>query len=500
MKKFGKVFIAGAGPGDPGLLTLRCAEILKVADVIIYDYLVDNQILTLARKDAQKIYVGKSGSRHEMEQDEINRLIVEKARECETVLRLKGGDPFVFGRGGEEAEFLKKEGVPFEIVPGISSVISCPAYAGIPLTHRESSSSVLVVTGHEAKEKNTSSIDWKLIASFSGTTVFLMGMKNLKNIVEELLKNGKDPRTKCSIIEWGTTPRQRVLISDLESVIDEAERLKMGPPAVIVIGEVVKFREKLRWFEDLPLFGKKIAITRPIEQSYWMAKILREKGAEVLLIPTIEIHPIIPNDPLDKAIDFIDSYHAIIFTSVNGVKIFFLKLYERGMDSRSLYGVKIVAIGGTTERELSSFGIKADYVPEDYTSEGIVSILEKVGTEGKRFLLPRAKEARDLIPEYIQRNGGIADVIPVYETRIPETPVRLSEIPDVLTFTSSSTVRNFVILYGLEVLRRTIIASIGPATTETLRSYGLDVRIEAKRHDVEGLVEEIVRYFTENCS
>lgn len=495
----GKVYIAGAGPGDLGLVTLKCIEIIRRADVIIYDFLINSELLLYAKSEAEKIYAGKKGSKHEMEQEMINRLMVEKARENKVVLRLKGGDPFIFGRGGEELEFLKNEGIPYEVIPGVSSAIAGPAYAGIPLTHRDFSSQVLFVTGHEAEKKETSSIDWKLLASFRGTLVFLMGMKNLAAIRENLLKEGKSPETDVCIIEWGTTSKQRVLVSTLKNVEKDAKCASFGPPAIIVVGDVVKLRHKLLWFENLPLFGKKIGITRPLEQSLDFAQKLREKGADVIVIPTIKIVPIFPNEALERAIESIGSYFGIIFTSENGVRFFFQRFFEKGYDSRDLYGIKIFAIGAKTASRISSYGIRPDYVPDVFVSEGLIEILKNLDIKGKSFLFPRAYKARDIIPDFIQRSGGRCDVIALYRTEMPEKKEDLSEIPDMIVFTSSSTAKNFISMYGAHLLRSTKVASIGPSTSKTLKEMKIDVHVEAKRHDVCGLVDEIVRYYREAC-
>jgi len=496
----GKVYIAGAGPGDTGLVTCKCLEILKKADVVIYDFLANRELLFYAKDGAEKIYVGKRGSQHEMEQQDINNLLARKAKETEIVLRLKGGDPFLFGRGGEEAEFLQKEGIPYEVIPGVTSAISAPAYAGIPLTHRDLSSAVMIVTGHEAEGKEQSSIDWKLLSSFGGTIVFLMGMKNISTIKENLIREGKNPDTPVCVIQWGTTPRQKVIVSELRNVDEEIKKASIGPPAIIVIGEVVKLRDKVGWFESLPLFGKRIAITRPYTQLLELAELLKSKGAEVLFIPTIKIVPITPNEALDRAIESLNSYYGIIFTSQNGVRYFFKRLFEKGFDSRSLSGTRVFAMGPKTASEILSYGIRPDFVPSNYLSEGIVEILRDLDLANKKFLLPRAYEARDLIPKFIRSSGGFCDVIPIYKTELPDIKEEIKETPDIITFTSSSTVRNFVALYGTDILRNSKVASIGPVTSKTLRDMNIEVDVEAKRHDVQGLVEEIEKFLRRTCS
>ncbi|MCS7281382.1 MAG: uroporphyrinogen-III C-methyltransferase [Desulfobacterota bacterium] len=498
-KPIGKVYIAGAGPGDPGLVTYKCFEILKKADVIIYDYLACKDLLSYSKVGAEKIYVGKTGSTHEMEQDEINELMVRKAKEHPIVLRLKGGDPFIFGRGGEEALYLAEQGIPYEIIPGVSSSFAVPAFAGIPLTHRGLSSQVVIVTGHEAEGKKDSAIDWKMLATFKGTIVVLMGMKNLGSITANLLDSGMDPDTSVCVIEWGATPKQRVLVSNIKNVDRDVKNASMGPPSVVVIGDVVRLREKLKWYEKLPLHGKTIVVTRPPHQGFETAAMLKERGANVVTIPAIVITPIIPNEALTKALESLRSYHGIIFTSVNGVKVFFEALSMKGMDSRDLYGIKVFAIGPKTASELKLYGIRADFVPERYLSQSIIEILGKIEVKGKKFLFPRALEGNETIPKFIQASGGVCDVIPVYKAEAPPDKQNIEEIPDMIAFMSSSAVRNFVTMYGREVLTKTKIASIGPETTKTLKSFNIEIHVEAKRHDALGLVEEIERFFKGTC-
>lgn len=490
----GKVYLVGAGPGDLKLATLRGLELIQKADVIIYDNLANKDLLSFARKDAELIYVGKQASRHALPQFDINVLLARKAKSKGIVVRLKGGDPFIFGRGGEEAQFLSDKGIGFEIVPGVTSAISVPAYAGIPLTHREYASTVAFITGHEDEKKIFSTIKWHELALGPDTLVFLMGIKNVKNIKDRLIENGKSPDTPACIIQSGTLPTQRVITGTLDTIDTLAKKEGIKPPGIIVVGNVIRLREKLKWFEKKPLFGKKIVVTRALHQSTKLGRLLSERGAQVIYMPTIEIKAIKPNDKLLKAIDLIHIYYCVIFTSVNGVAIFFNTLFQRGKDLRTLHGVKIIPIGQATASLIKSYGIIPDFIPEKYTSEGLVEVLKKLKIKGNRFLLPRAEEARDIVVKYIKNMGGICDVMPVYKTHLPKNAIPLKEKPDLITFTSTSTVKNFITLFGKEILCKTIIASIGPVTTGALKKNNINVHIEATKHDIPGLLDAIEKY------
>ncbi|OPY65062.1 MAG: Uroporphyrinogen-III C-methyltransferase [Syntrophorhabdus sp. PtaU1.Bin002] len=490
----GRVYLVGAGPGDLKLITLRGLELIQRADVIIYDFLVNPRLLDFCREGAEIIYVGKQASHHELPQPDINNLIIQKTRENEVVVRLKGGDPFIFGRGGEEAQVLAENGIPFEIIPGITSAIAVPAYAGIPLTHREYASTVAFITGHEDEKKVTSTIRWEELAAGPDTLVFLMGVKNLKTIKDRLIKGGRSPNTGACLIQWGTLPGQRVVAGTLGDIDVLARREGIKPPAIILIGNVVKLRNHLSWFENRPLFGKKIAITRAPHQSLKLGELLTERGADVLYMPTIVITPIEPNSKLERAIDSIETYPFILFTSTNAVSIFFDSLFRKGRDARALSGAKVLPIGPATATLLQSKGIIPDFLPGKFTSEGIIEILKTIDVKGEQFLLPRAEEARDIIVEYIKDHGGSCDVVPVYKASLPKEIVPISEKPDIVTFTSSSTVRNFIALYGKQTLEDTLIASIGPVTTGTLRDHGFQAHIEAERYDIPGLVKAIEQY------
>ncbi len=489
----GKVYLVGAGPGDPGLITVRGLELIGLADVIVYDYLANTGLLGFARKDAELIYVGKQASLHAMPQHEINGLLVKKAAERDSVVRLKGGDPYIFGRGGEEAVFLADLGVDFEVVPGVTSAIAVPAYAGIPLTYRGYASTVAFVTGHEDEGKAASAIKWRELARGVDTLVFLMGMRQLGEIKNRLIEEGRDPDTDACVVQWGTLARQKVVTGPLKDIDGLTKRAGIKPPGILIVGSVVALRDKLKWFEERPLFGKKIAVTRAPHQSLKLGKLLSEKGAEVLYMPTIDIVPIEPNTRLGEAVARIGEYFCIIFTSVNGAAIFFEYLFAAGKDARALGGVRVLPIGAGTAAFLRSKGIVPDFVPETFISEGIIKVLETMDLDGRRFLIPRAETARDVVPEYIHSRHGLCDVIPVYRTTLPQAPSVPEETPDIITFTSSSTVENFIALYGEGMLDKTLVASIGPVTTETLNRHHVKVDITASRYDIDGLVDAIVK-------
>jgi uroporphyrinogen III methyltransferase/synthase len=495
----GKVFLVGAGPGAEDLISLKGIECIKKADVIIYDFLANKKFLNYAKDGAEKIYVGKKGSCHTLKQPDINRLIVEKALQGNVVTRLKGGDPYIFGRGGEEAEELVKEGIEFEVVPGITAGVAASAYAGIPLTHRDFTSTVAFVTGHERDDTEYSKIHWDKISTGIGTIVFYMGVKNLPNIVKNLIENGREPDTPIALIRWGTHPVQKTVVGTLENIVQKVEEAKLTAPAIIVVGEVVKLRETLRWFDKKPLFGKNIIITRAREQASELTKILSDYGANVIEFPTIEI--VEPDDftELDKAINNLRDYNWLIFTSVNGVKLFFKRLYFHKKDVRELYGIKVCAIGPKTAKTFNEFGIYPDVIPEKYQAEYVISALEKEGINGKRFLLPRAKVAREVLPEKIREKGGIIDVVTVYKTVMPD--VNKDEVlemlsngeVDYITFTSSSTVKNFMeIIKDKELLKGVKLVSIGPITSDTIREFNLEPSVEAKKYTIEGLTEAIL--------
>ena len=507
-KKKGTVFLVGAGPGDPGLLTIRAKECIEKADVLVYDYLANEIFLEYAKPDAELIYVGKKAGSHTKTQDEINSIICEKALAGLMVTRLKGGDPFIFGRGGEEAQELLKAGVSFEIVPGITSAISVPAYAGIPLTHRDHTATVAFVTGHEDPSKDQSGISWEKLSTGVGTIVFLMGIGNLKNICQELIKNGRSPETPVAIIHRGTHPGQRTVTGTLKDIYETAQKEKIKPPGIIIVGDVVGLRKELNWFETRPLFGKKIVVTRAREQASSFLAGLREHGADCIEFPTIEIVP--PEDwgPLDRSIEDIGNYTWLLFTSVNGVKYFFKRLYDKGKDVRSLGDIKVGAIGPKTAEAVREYGIIPDLVPSQYRAEAVIEAFKKFRADDLKILLPRASKAREILPDELEKMGAQIDVIDAYSTVMPGNKVEkvmkmleTNEI-DMITFTSSSTVTNFMEMFGdkgTQVktwLKDVDIASIGPVTSETAKKTGLNITVEPADYTIDALTDAIVKHYS----
>ena len=501
--KQGKVYLVGAGPGDPGLLTIKGLELIKQADVVIYDRLVDDSLLDVIRPDSEKIYVGKSADCHSMKQSAINQLLVKTAQQGKVVVRLKGGDPFVLGRGGEEAETLVANHIPFEIVPGVTSALAVPAYAGIPVTHRDMASSFVVITGHEAAGKEESVIAWDKLSTGADTLVMLMGVSNLAYIVNHLIENGRPPTTPVAVIANGTSPRQQTLVSTLEHIVREAEDIKLQPPAVIIVGEVVRLRQTLRWFDNQPLFGKRILVTRPRHQASRLSNLLLKRGALPVEIPTINIQPSPSNDDLDQAILNLKNYHWIIFTSVNGVDAFFHRLYALNLDARGLAKQQLGAIGTATAGALEQRGLHTDLVPGEYTSQGLLRALEQQEMTGRRVLLPRADIAGKELTRGLTRLGAEVDEITAYQT-IPNTQgisqarerIQAGDI-DVITFTSASTVVNLMTAIGEETgaLKDIVIACIGPETKAAATRSGLKVDIVAQQHTIPGLVEAIEQYY-----
>ncbi|MGD1996996.1 MAG: uroporphyrinogen-III C-methyltransferase [Anaerolineae bacterium] len=505
----GIVYLVGAGPGDPGLITVRGRECVAQADVVIYDRLIGSELLEAARPDAELIYVGKSADRHTLSQDRINALIVEKAENGLRVARLKGGDPFVFGRGGEEAQAAVAAGIPFEIVPGVTSAIAAPAYAGIPLTHRDLASSFAVVTGHRREGAESADeglgLDWAALAKID-TLVILMGVGNLPIITEELRNAGRDPETPAALIHWGTTARQKVVAGSLKNIVARVRETRLRPPAVLVVGEVVTLRDCLRWFETRPLFGLRVLVTRPRAQAGELSKRLRALGAEPVELPTIEILP--PEDwsPLDAAIARLDEYDWVIFTSVNGVRFFWKRLSRAEKDARVFANVHLAAIGPATAAELMQHGLRADLVPSRYVAEAILDEIEPVG--GRRILLPRANIARPTLAEGLIAAGASVDELVAYRTVLStlngEVVNRIRQMiasgeVDILTFTSSSTVRNFVsLLEGAPSLAEgTIVACIGPVTAKTAREVGLPADVIAAEHTTDGLIQALIDHVRE---
>ncbi len=502
--KTGKVYLVGAGPGDPDLISVKGVNCLKRADTIIYDRLLDERLLEMAPPGAERIYVGKATGEHTLPQDKINRLLVEKGKAGKTVVRLKGGDPFVLGRGGEEAEALKQNGIPFEIVPGITSAVAVPAYAGIPVTHRGMASSFAVITGHEEPGKETSSINWENLATGIDTLVFLMGLKNLPEIVARLTEFGRPADTPVAVIKDGTRPGQVTVTGRLDNITEIVREKRLTSPAIIVVGEVVGLREKLAWFDNQPLSGKRVLVTRTRRQASALSKLLAEKGAQPLELPAIDILPLQNTSELDGAILGLNACNWIIFTSVNGVSAFWHRLKELKLDSRALSGLKTGAIGPATAEALEAEGIIADFIPQTYTGEGIIAGLKKEAVAGQRFLLPRADIADNALVEGIQQLGATVQEVAAYRT-VPakEDITRARKMLkggqiDIITFTSSSTVSNLVAALGdgLPALNGVKVACIGPKTAETAVNAGLKVDIMAREQTIHGLVASLEEFFT----
>ncbi|MHB0913716.1 MAG: uroporphyrinogen-III C-methyltransferase [Armatimonadota bacterium] len=496
----GKVYLVGAGPGDPGLITLKGLECVRKAEVIVYDRLAHPAILAEARPDAELIYVGKASSAHTMKQDDINRVLVEKALEGKAVVRLKGGDPFVYGRGSEEAETLADAGIPFEIIPGITSAVAVPAYAGIPVTHRGICSAFGIVTGHEDPTKGESRIKWDKISTGLDTIVFLMGVENLPNIVSELVKHGRDASTPIALVRWGTRSEQETLVGTLEEIVEKVRSTGFKSPAVIIVGDVVRFRDKLRWFDNRPLFGRKVLVTRTRDQASALSELLRKYGAEPIEFPVIRVAPPASFAELDAALERAEEYDWLLFTSANGVRATADRLKELGGDIRWLKGPKIGAIGPKTAEALTDLSISVDFVPAEFVAESVVAQFPDDMQE-KRILLLRAAEAREVLPEKLRERGARVDVVPAYRTLTEESdsvPVRellaSGEIRFV-TFTSSSTVTNFLKLVGdTPISDNTKIACIGPITAQTARENGLEPEIVAEEYTIDGLVWAMADY------
>ena len=505
MEKKGKVYLIGAGPGDPGLLGLKAKECLETADAVVYDRLADPRIIEFCRKDAEMVYVGKASANHTMRQPDINKLLVKLAAEGKTVARLKGGDPFVFGRGGEEAIELLEAGLPFEFVPGVTSAIAVAEYAGIPVTHRHVATSFAVITGHEDPTKGESTINWKGLATAVDTLVFLMGVENIERISSQLIANGRSADCPAAVIRWGTRPEQRTLITTVGKAAADVKATGMKPPAIFLVGEVVKLREQLQWFDNKPLFGKTVIVTRARAQASALTKKLEAQGARVLEVPAIKIVPPADFAPLDKAIAEIDTYKWLILTSVNGVEYFFNRLQKAGKDSRALWGIKIAAIGSATAEALKSYGITADLIPSAYKAEELADALAEDTKAGDKLLLARAKVARNVLPERLRALGAHVDVVAAYETvadcQNKEELLEALESGEasVVTFTSSSTVTNLLDVLGdkKDLLNKVALAAIGPVTAETLEKNGLKPAISAAEYTIDGLMTAIEEYYKE---
>jgi uroporphyrinogen III methyltransferase/synthase len=490
----GIVYLVGAGPGDPGLMTRRSLELIASADAILYDRLIPPGALDGARADAELRYVGKEPGAVALSQEETNALLVELGRAGKRVVRLKGGDPFVFGRGGEEAEALAAAGVPFEVVPGVTAGVAAPAYAGIPVTHRDAASAVAFVTGHEDPSKPDSAIDWEALARFPGTLVFYMGIKQLPLIAERLTASGRSPGESAAVIERGTHAGQRTIVDTLGGIAARVEMEEIRPPAITLVGPVAELRETIAWFERRPLHGEVVAVTRARAQASGLAERLRELGAEVVETPAIRIEPRPVEGELREAIGQVAGYSVICFTSPNGVHLLFDALELVDGDARSLAGATVAAIGPGTAAALLEHGIRADVVPERFVAEALVEVLAGIEVDGRRVLVARAAEARSVLPDSLRERGAQVDDVALYDT-VAE-PLSDSQRADLdrasyVTFTSSSTVR-FLLESGVRPPSGARIVSIGPITSGTAGEHGLTVDVEAERHDIDGLVEALV--------
>lgn len=504
----GKVYLVGAGPGDPELITLKAARLLAEADTVVYDFLANPELLALAPPEAERIYVGKKGGDHTMGQEDINNLLCQLAAGGKTVVRLKGGDPFVFGRGGEEASALFKRGLAFEVVPGVTSAIAGPAYAGIPVTDRRHATEVAFVTGHEDPSKDESTINWAALAGIH-TLVFLMGIKNLPNICARLMEHGKPGDTPAACVRWGTTPAQRSVTSDLAHLPEVVRQAGIKPPAVTIVGSVVELKDELGWFENLPLFGKRVLVTRTRNQAGKLSRALRRLGAEPVEVPTIEVLPPSDPEPLRRAVGSLADYDLVMLTSANGVQALFSEMARQGLDARALAGARVAAIGPATAAALAERGIQADITARVFVAEGLIEALESHHLAAARVLLPRAAQARPVLPETLRRRGAEVEVVPAYRTRAPagsadKLAEALDQGVDIITFTASSTVTNLLELAGQQRHQRLVaasaegavtIASIGPITSDTARAAGLTVHLEPEAYTIEALVDSLARHF-----
>lgn len=503
-----KVYLVGAGPGDPELITMKAARLLAEAEVVVYDYLANPELLALAPERAENIYVGKKGGDHTKTQEQINALLCELAASGRMVVRLKGGDPFVFGRGGEEASALFMAGHEFEVVPGVTSAIAGPAYAGIPVTDRRHATDVAFVTGHEDPTKPESSINWGALAGMH-TLVFLMGIKNLPNICAKLIEHGKPPDTPAACVRWGTTPEQVSIVGDLARLPEMAALAGIKPPAITVVGGVVSLKPELDWFEGLPLFGKRVLVTRTRNQASKLSMALRRLGALPVEVPTIEVLPPADLALLAEAVRNLAGYNLVMLTSANGVEALFAELAAQGKDARALAGCQVAAIGPVTAEALAQRGVRPDVTARVFKAEGLLEALAADDLKGKRVLLPRAEVAREVLPDTLREWGASVDVVPAYRTAEPLDSAELladalDQGVDVITFTASSTVTNLLNLAGDELRQRLVkasqageitIASIGPITSDTARAAGLAVHLEPAAYTIEALVEALAQHF-----
>ena len=507
MNSTGTVYLVGAGPGEPGLITVKGLSYLESADVVVHDRLVDRRLLARVRGDAEVVDVGKLPGGGGADQEEINALLVSRGQLGKQVVRLKGGDPFIFGRGGEEALALVEAGVPFEVVPGVTSAIAAPSYAGIPLTHRGIASSVTFVTGSESPLKADSAVAWGTLAQAGGTLVVLMGFESLAVIADTLVADGRSPDTPVALIEWGSEPHQRTVVGSLSDAADKAGRAGLAPPVVAVIGEVVGLREKLRWFDSRPLYGKRVLVTRSRTQAGGLSELLLSEGAHPLEVATIQVQGVDDYRELDTALEGLADYDWVVFPSANAVEAVFARLSERGRDARAFGSARVAAIGSATADSLRLYGIAADVVPVEFVSDSVVDSLKGEPISGSKVLLPRADIGRETLSQGLAALGAQVHQVIAYRTVVPEGSVALlaeilAEGIDVATFTSSSTVNNLDRLLNGDMSRlgHAKIACIGPVTAATVREKGLDVEIMASEHTVSGLVEAMTAYFAEESS
>ena len=496
----GVVYLVGAGPGDPGLMTARALELIASADSILYDRLIPDGALDGASEDAELVYVGKAPGDVAMTQEGINETLVERAQRGLRVVRLKGGDPFVFGRGGEEAEACRAAGVEFEVVPGVTAGVAAPAYAGIPVTHRDDASAVAFVTGHEDPAKPETALDWDALARFPGTLVLYMGVKNLPDIARRLIDAGRDPDEPAAAIQRGTLPGQKAAVGTLRTLAAEVERQGLRPPSILLFGAVAARRDDIAWLERRPLFGKRVVVTRARAQASGMARTLESLGAEVVELPAIRVESRTDSDEVARAVAEIHEYSLICLASPNAVRLLCEAMVAQGRDARALAGATVAAVGPGTEAALGELGVVADVVPERFVAEGLVDALAGVDVAGKRVLIARAAKAREVLPDALRERGAELDVVALYET-VREDPdpgaIEAAMGADYVTFTSSSTVTNLMGVLDGRFPEGARVVSIGPVTSETAREAGLEVHVEAEQHDPDGVVEALVEDATD---
>ncbi len=501
----GKIFLVGAGPGDPALLTLKGRRCLEQAEVVVYDYLANPRLLDFTPPQCERFLVGKHGGGQRVEQEDINRLLIDRALQGKLVVRLKGGDPFIFGRGAEEALAARRAGIDYEVVPGVTSAIAVPAYAGIPLTHRDLASGVCFVAGYEYPSKNEPAVRWGALAATGTTLVILMTQRQLASNMEKLIAGGLDPNTPAAVVVWGTRAAQRTVVGPAATIADQAAEAGVEPPAIAIVGDVVRLREHLEWFERRPLFGARIVITRPRQQAADFADQLEALGAEIVPFPTIETVTVPAADALDDAIRRAADFDWVVFTSANGVRVFFDRLRQLAADIRAWHRARFAAIGPQTARALEACCVRVDAVPDEFRAEGVIEVLGRLDLAGRHVLLPRAAGARQILPEKLRALGAVVEEVITYSAVRPD--IDTSELRtllthgriDLITFTSSSTVDNFVALLGADVrdlVGRTTIGCIGPVTAETVRRYGWQAHIQPSTYTIPAFVEAIVRHFT----